>query len=144
MLPKTVPVVNRKPAPAARPKPKMQLKPASLLALGVVIIIVMAIILVPLRIYMQQRAEIGRVSAQIQANEAEKQRLLDEIEKYNNQAYVREQARLRLGVIEPGETAFRVLDPALEDTTTQLEQTKAEPEQPWFEQLWDSVTIPDN
>lgn len=141
MLPKTVPVVNRKPNSAARPKPKMQLKPSTLLALGIVILLAMAIILMPLRIYMQQRAEIGRVSAQIEANEAEKQRLLDEIEKYNNEAYVREQARLRLGVIEPGETAFRVLDPALEDTATQLEQPKTEPEQPWFEQLWDSVTV---
>lgn len=145
---RAVPVVNRnskRSKPQAKVRPRVRVNSRGVVALAVVVVVVLLVILLPLRIYMQQRAEIVRVTAQIQANEAEKQRLLAEIEKYNNPAYVQEQARARLGVIEPGELAFRVIDPSLQARGTELQDTTENlpGESPWFEQLWDSVTIPE-
>ena len=50
----------------------------------------------------------------------------------------------RLGVIEEGETAFRILDPALEnDATVTSHGTEQEPRGTWYETLWESVTEPE-
>lgn len=143
---RTVPVSNRDAEGAARKKPrrpKVRLGTAEIGVLVVVTILILAAIAVPLRNYFQGRSEIARLNETIAAKELEKELLLDEIERYNDEAFIREEARRRLGLIEPGETAFRIIDPAMEQdpATTSSEEEETEPE-PWYEILWGSIAEP--
>lgn len=115
-----------------------------IVALAVVVLLILVAVAIPLRNYFQQRSEIAHTEASIVAKEEQIEGLNDELDRYQSEAYVREQARLRLGVIDPGETAFRILDPALEnDATVTSDGTEAEPRGTWYETLWDSVTEPE-
>src|SRR5699024_5467277 len=55
-------------------------------------------------------------------------------------AYIEQEARRRLGVVEEGEVAFRILDPEITsgDSVTTDEQAEAESRN-WHEVLWDSI-----
>ncbi|RNE48693.1 hypothetical protein C5L39_08610 [Corynebacterium alimapuense] len=108
------------------------------------LIIVLFTITVPLRNYFQGRSEITRLNETIASQQLEKERLLGEIEQYEDDSYLQEQARNRLGLIEPGETAFRIIDPRMDqnDTATTSQEELAA-QRTWFEILWDSVaTVP--
>lgn len=99
----------------------------------------------PLRNYFEQRAEISEVNAKIQRQEAEKRTLTEEIDRYGSEAYVKEQARTRLGLVEPGETAYRLLDPGIDSGADYVpgETTETgDEEQPWYSQLWGAVATP--
>ena len=62
------------------------------------------------------------------------------IDKYKSDAYIEQEARRRLGVVEEGEVAFRILDPEITsgDSVTTDEQAEAESRN-WHEVLWDSI-----
>ncbi|MFC6317899.1 septum formation initiator family protein [Corynebacterium gerontici] len=115
-----------------------------LMALVAVLVLVAFMIYTPLNTYLQQKAEMKRVAASISQKEAEKEQLINDIERYNDEAYVREQARLRLGLIEQGETAFRLVDPALNDPNDADADAKAnaEKDQPWYRTMWKSIATP--
>ena len=142
----TVPVVSR-----SRPKPQApKIKPrrdkldiAGYAVLSLVSIVVMLAVSVPLNNYYAGRAEITRLNESIAAKQAEKERLLTDIEKYRSESYIQQEARRRLGVVAPGETAYRILDPQMNPdssaTTDHQEQLKS---QPWYDILWDSVAEP--
>ncbi|MCK7642853.1 septum formation initiator family protein [Corynebacterium sp. P6145] len=107
-----------------------------------VLILVLVMIAVPVRNYFQQRAEIARLSASIAERTERRDALVDEIEKYRSEAYIREQARQRLGVIEPGETPFRIIDPEITTSTATTgggEDTAPTVSGPWWGVLWNSV-----
>ena len=122
----------------------LRLGAMGIVALAVVVLLILITIAIPLRNYFQQRSEIARTEASILSKEQQIGELDEELQRYRSEAYLREQARLRLGVIEPGETAFRILDPALEnDSTVTSVGTEVEPRGTWYATLWDSVTEPE-
>lgn len=124
-----------------RAQGKMNPGVAALIVLSV--IVVLWIVAQPLSNFYEQRQEIARLQESIVAKQQEKDRLQDTIERYNSEEYVKEQARNRLGVIDKGETAFRVLDPRLQreaaGTITEREEAQS---RTWYEVLWDSITEP--
>ncbi|MHC9552003.1 septum formation initiator family protein [Corynebacterium diphtheriae] len=141
---RAVPVVNReeKPRGLKLSRPSMKVDGRWLVIYGTIVIVLCVAILRPLNTYMDQKAETARLKASIAEKQIEKERLLAELEKYDSEAYVKEQARKRLGVIAPGEKAYRVMTPELENQGSHVstkEETKAK--NPWYEKLWDSVTI---
>lgn len=97
----------------------------------------------PLANYMEQRAEIQRLEAEIADQKIQKQQLQEEIDRYDDDAFVREQARARLGVIDPGEMAFRVVDPSLQTDQPVADEDAAEEQasQKWYDIVWDSITV---
>ncbi len=109
-----------------------------------VTILILVTIAVPLRNYYQGRSEIARLSESIEAKEQEKEELLRQIERYGDEAYIREEARRRLGLIQPGETAFRIINPAMEQEPTVTTPQGEEEDEPrtWYEVLWDSISTP--
>ncbi|AWB82237.1 hypothetical protein C3B44_07610 [Corynebacterium yudongzhengii] len=115
----------------------------SLAVIGVVVLLILGAIYVPLKNYFDGRTEIARLHESIAAKEAQKEQLQDEIAQYDDEEFVRQEARRRLGVIEPGETAWRVVDPRMdpEDQVT-TSSTDAEIQPEWYEVLWDSVATP--
>ncbi len=141
-----VPVSSRDRAPETAPAARapFRLGAMGIVALAVVVLLILVTIAIPLRNYFQQRSDIARTEASIVAKQGQIDELEEQLDRYQSEAYIREQARLRLGVIEPGETAFRILDPALEnDATVTSDGTEIEPRGTWYETLWESVTEPE-
>ncbi len=144
---RTVPVSTRDaegPAATRRRGPRIRLSTVEIGVLVTVIILILVTIAVPLRNYYQGRSEIARLNESITAKEEEKERLLRQIERYGDEAYIREEARRRLGLIQPGETAFRIINPAMEQESTVTTPQSEREEEPrtWYEVLWDSISTP--
>ena len=139
----TVPVHTR--ARDAHKTPKRPKKPKGLDILGVgviiaVVLIVLLTIAVPLRNYYNGQSEIARLESSIAAKQERKDELLAEIEKYRSDEYIKQEARRRFGVMDEGETAFRIMDPRMDsgDTVTSEHREDID-EREWYTVLWDSV-----
>ena len=66
-----------------------------------------------------------------------------EKDRFSDPGYIKEQARIRLGLVEEGETPFRIIDPALGPVTGDDPVGEEPlPTKSWYEQLWDSVSLP--
>jgi len=143
---RTVPVVSRareEQQPKPPKQPKMRFNTAEFGVLAAVAIIIIGTIWAPANNYFQGRSETNRLNDSIAAKQAEKERLLDEIDRYEDEAWIREEARRRLGLIEEGEIAFRVIDPNMEadaSVTTSAEELTAD--LTWYEILWASIATP--
>ncbi|MDO4910616.1 MAG: septum formation initiator family protein [Corynebacterium sp.] len=143
----SVPVRNREIRGSKKPKPRPRGLPRVTVAravVGFLVLILAALtIAMPLRNYFQQRTEVARVEASIVAKQAEKAALLAEIDKYSDQAYLDEATRNRLGVIAPGQTAYRLMDPGIvTQDSTDSSRVEYHPEFPWYKTLWNSVARP--
>ena len=79
-----------------------------------VLVLVLAVLTVSyassLRAYLQQRAHINDLKSQIAEHEANIDALETEKERWDDPAYVAQQARERLGYVMPGEKTYLVLD----------------------------------
>lgn len=123
----------------AKTRSRMDIAGVSVL-IAVVLIILFAIA-VPLRNYYDGRTEIARLNESIVAQQLEKERLQSEIERYRDPEYIRQEARRRLGLVAPGEVAYRIVDPRMSHDETLSTDKQAEADQrDWYEVLWDSVT----
>ncbi len=118
-----------------------------------VVVLVLAVLAVSyassLRAYLQQRGSIDQLQAQIAEREAKIHDLRREKERWEDPAYVAQQARARFGYVAKGETPFVVVDAQGNplDTTVSLgDPTKvADPdERTWYEDAWDSMKIAGN
>ncbi len=121
----------------------MRFNTAEFGVLAAVAIIVIVTIWAPANNYFQGRSEINRLNESIAAKQQEKERLIEEIDRYDDEAWIREEARRRLGLIEQGEVAFRVIDPNMEvdpTVTTSAEDLTADLS--WYEILWASIATP--
>ena len=122
----------------ARVFPKQDM--ASVVILISVVLLVLLAIAAPLRNYYEGRAEIARAQESIERLEARKQVLESDIAMYEDDAFMRQEARRRLGVVEEGETVWRILDPRMsapDNITTAADEIADDRE--WSEVLWDSL-----
>lgn len=89
----------------------------------------------------QQRSEISTLQAQNRAAKADIAELEDQKTRWDDPAFVRQQARERFGWVMPGEVGYRVIgvDGELKGQASQLETPQAAPRGPWIERLWGSV-----
>ena len=107
--------------------------------IAVVLLVLMAIA-APLRNYYEGRAEIARANESITQLQAQKDALEHDIAMYDDEAFIKQEARRRLGVMEEGETAWRIIDPRMsapENITTgkdDIPDTRS-----WPEVMWDSL-----
>lgn len=146
--PSTVPVASRDRENAQRAaagttrrglKFPQQDLPSVVILLGVTLLVLFAIA-APLRNYYEGRAEIARAQDSIAALEAQKQDLERDIAMYEDEAFMKQEARRRLGVMEEGETAWRIIDPrmtASEPITTSRDNIPDDRGVPQV--LWDSL-----
>ncbi len=101
-----------------------------------------------LRAYLQQREQIGDLKSQIALRQASIDDLERETRRWEDPAYVRQQAR-ELNFVMPGETAFVVLDengdPLQSDTSLTDPSTVAQkPPRAWWSAAWESVELAGN
>jgi cell division protein FtsB len=98
-----------------------------------------------LRAWLDQRAEIADIEAQITSAEQRVDDLRQTKQRWHDDAYLRRMVRERFGWVLPGEVGYRVIDengesvgdtPRLDDPA----DASAAGDQPdWYDQLWGSV-----
>jgi cell division protein FtsB len=136
---------HARPAPVSRQAGPDRPTPARALSTRVItlsiILIVSGFTLFPATTtYLRQQGEYRAAQAKIAKEEATKERLTDELKRWDDPEYVKQQARERIGQAEPGETQYVVKGEA----KTTRRTTSVEPGQyrqglPWGDGLWDSV-----
>lgn len=119
------------------------------IALAVVALILVVSYASSLRIYLAQASEIEATKAEISERQARIADLQTELARWDDPAYVRTQARERLGWVVPGETGYRVIDadgkPLGGGAEITAETKPSAPPSPgWWQRLWGSVAAADN
>ncbi|CAI37655.1 cell division protein [Corynebacterium jeikeium] len=124
------------------------MSPTTWLVTLVLVVFLAVSIANPLRNYFEQRAELAQLNQEIEAQEKEKAELTSELNRYRDEDYIKEQARTRLGLIEPGESAYRIISPKIhaDELGTESEEGsngESEGNRDWYAQLWDSISTPE-
>ena len=95
------------------PRPAVVARRPRFTGRAAVLVLVLAVLTVSyassLRAYLQQRAHIGDLKAQIVEREASIDDLEREKQRWDDPAYVKAQARARFGYLMPGEAGFEVI-----------------------------------
>ncbi len=119
-----------------------------------VLVLVLAVLAVSyassMRAYLDQRAHIADLKRDIAERGEAIDRLEREKRRWEDESYVRAQARKRFGYLMPGETGFQVIGPDGEplDAATELADPESvvPPEAPaaWWDRGWASVELAGN
>ena len=110
-------------------------------ALLAVLFIAALIMAQPLQLLLEQQADITQARQQLAQEEQREQELQTQLERWEDPAYVQQQARERFNMVMPGERKYLVIDN--EDEPTEPEPTVAtvdeDVEMGWADRLWGSV-----
>ncbi len=106
-------------------------------ALIVVLAALAVTLAIPVRAWLTQRAEIAALEADVAAAQIRVADLQQELEDWNDPAFVIAQARSRLHFVFPGEVGYVVL--GSDDRPVTPDTTAAQRPVPWYEQLWEST-----
>jgi hypothetical protein len=94
----------------------------------------------PLRVYFAQQAEIAQLEADQRQQRERIQQVADEVARWDDDEYVKDQALQRLLLAEVGEMVYVVgVDTTQPDGGTEVATPPA-----WYEQLWTSVQTADD
>jgi cell division protein FtsB len=102
-----------------------------------------------LKAYFQQHSQIVQLQGQIASSESDIQRLDAERARWDDPAYVREQARARFGYLMPGQTSYVVIGEdgkplAAQSTLSDPRTTTTSPPTAWWTTEWRSVQLAGN
>ncbi len=113
-----------------------------MLALAVVMIAITIMLAPTVKIFFDKRAEIAALSADIAARQAEQDSLRQQVSRWKDPNYVKQQARDRINMVMPGETGYWVFGSDL-PAGTSSSQTGAAAQDPadlpWVDSLWESI-----
>ena len=126
------------PAEDAEPIPAKAFS-GRLLALAVVLVTITVLLAPSIRTYLQQQAETDALQNRIAALQQEQDTLETQIARWEDPAYIKQQARDRLFLVMPGETRYLVKGGTAVESSEE-QQSAASPEDlPWADALWESV-----
>ncbi|HXD26477.1 MAG TPA: septum formation initiator family protein [Propionibacteriaceae bacterium] len=130
------------------PRRRSYILTARAIALSVVLLILTISYATSLRIYFSQAHEISTTKAEIAERQQRILQLQGDLARWDDEGYVRSQARERLGWVVPGETGFTVVDsegrPLGGGAEIKAESASDEPAQDtWWSKLWGSVEAAD-
>lgn len=122
------------------------------LVLSAVILLVFVLLVPTAREYAKQTAQLDALHAELAAAQEQKAQGEADLERWQDPAYVKAQARERLGYVMPGERAYRVIDPsdAVPDGVSPLTGQAVHPgvvqgvpgdQGAWYEKAWTSVEV---
>ncbi|GCD94096.1 FtsB family cell division protein [Embleya hyalina] len=104
------------------------------------VVLSLAIALVyPLRQYLAQRSDVADLRESTRKQQSETERMRSDLERWNDPAYVRQQARERLHFVYPGDTAYLVVPPAGTAGNPAPPTPAQAGSPPWYRKLWDST-----
>lgn len=114
-------------------------------ALGVLVILI-AILAIPFKEWVTQRARISDLEAQLAWHTQRAADLEASLKRWDDPAYVEAQARARLHFVRPGEVGYVVLtdaETATSDTTATRPMAQAPKGGPWWSAVWSTVQAAD-
>lgn len=115
-----------------------------------VLVLVLAVLTVSfassLKAYLQQRGTIDQMQSQISQRQKQISALENEKQRWQDPAFIEQQARLRFGYVRPGEKAYVALDGngKLLDSASSLGNPATvgtAAKHPWWTDLWGSVEL---
>lgn len=110
------------------------------------IFVLLAVTLVPtLRSYLRQQGEIDALRGQVSEQREGVTELQKEQARWNDDAYVMQQARERLKFVKVGEKSYTVIDgkPSTKALPGVAKAPTTSSDHPWYGQLWESVQVAD-
>ncbi|WP_010524433.1 septum formation initiator family protein [Nesterenkonia sp. F] len=112
-----------------------------MIVLTVVALVVLSFLVPTVRTYVQQRVELGELESEISAAQQEQDELQDQIARWDDPEYIRQQARERVDLVMPGEKRYHVVGDldAREADGTPPADGEVRHDLPWAEALWDSL-----
>ncbi|GAA1762729.1 hypothetical protein GCM10009712_09300 [Pseudarthrobacter sulfonivorans] len=113
-----------------------------MLALAVVMIAITIMLAPTVKIFFDKRAELAALSDDISARQAEGDRLRQQISRWQDPNYVKQQARDRINMVMPGETGYWVFGsdlPAGSSSSQNAAAAQDPADLPWVDSLWESV-----
>ncbi|GAA2133580.1 hypothetical protein GCM10009825_16680 [Arthrobacter humicola] len=114
-----------------------------LLALGVVMIAITILLAPTVKIFLDKRAEIAALQADIAAKQSKQEDLKRQVSRWQDPNYVKQQARDRINMVMPGETGYWVFGsdlPAAQPSGTAGAASAQDPANlPWVDALWESI-----
>lgn len=130
---------------------RKRLRRPKLTGRAMMIIVVAAVLVISyassLRAYLQQRHDINALQTEIAQRKEHIKLLEEQTRRWEDPAYVQQQARERFGFVMPGETAYVALDENGERIQTEPELTdpdsvgSAEQPKAWWDDAWGSVLL---
>ncbi|WP_176702752.1 FtsB family cell division protein [Actinomyces vulturis] len=116
--------------------------PWTSIALVVVGLFAIYVIFPSLRSYLIQQQQYDEVVSQVQSTKELNQSLENELQRWNDDDFVRSQARDRLGYVMPGETTYIVVNPGhMHGEPEAGSELSQQTHEPWFVQLNNTVQI---
>ena len=113
-----------------------------MLSLAVVMIAITIMLAPTVKIFFYKRAEIAALNADIATSQAEQDSLRQQVSRWKDPNYVKQQARDRINMVMPGETGYWVFGSDL-PAGTSSSQTGAAAQDPadlpWVDSLWESI-----
>jgi cell division protein FtsB len=110
------------------------------------IFVLLAITLVPtLRSYLRQQGDIEALREQVAGQRVTVEELQKEQARWNDPAYVAQQARERLKFVKVGDRSYTVIDgdPKRPETPGVASAPRNKQNDPWYGQLWESAKVAD-
>ena len=118
-----------------------------LVAVVIALVVAVVIVLPTVSRYYASQQELSAARAELAETQQHNDELQAELDLWNDDDYVRAQARERLGYVMPGQTLYVVKDPNAGTAEEQLEKRVATVNRdrraatPWYVTMWDSVTV---
>lgn len=110
--------------------------------LGAVLLFLVILVGPTLNAYVQQKSDISALRDKVSQQEARVEELQKEQARWEDPAYVEQQARTRLKFVKVGEKSYTVLDPQVRDTTGSIAHSTDSAE-PWYDTIWSSMQAAD-
>lgn len=110
----------------------------------VLVLFISAIVVAPtLRVFLTQQAEISEIRADLESQSERQRELTRQLERWEDSAYVQQQARERFNMVMPGEKKYMVVGGQTEaEQNEDIVEVTAEPEEPaWAYDLWESLIV---
>lgn len=126
------------PAEDAEPIPAKAFS-GRLLALAVVLVTITVLLAPSIRTFLQQQAETEALQDRITALQQEQDGLETAIARWDDPAYIKQQARDRLFLVMPGETRYLVKGGTAVEPSEEQRSDAAPEDLPWADALWESV-----
>jgi len=110
-----------------------------MLALALVLVTITVLLAPSVRIFIEQRSEIAALERDIAAQQQTQDKLERELARWEDPAYIKQQARDRIFYVMPGETRYLVTGAEGLAESDEHASEAAPAELPWVDALWDSV-----
>jgi cell division protein FtsB len=110
-----------------------------MIVLTIVTLVVISFLVPTVRTYMQQRAELSALSAEITEEQQRQEELYSELARWDDPQFVQRQARERINLMVPGERRYHVIGDL---DTVEIHTDSAEgatDDADWADDLWESV-----